>query len=289
MLSVIIPTFNRAHLLTRALHSVFAQSMPCDELIVVDDGSQDGTAALLKQIKRQSPLPLHIIYQKNRGAAAARNAGLELAQGDYVAFLDDDDWWLPHKLMQQRTALQCQPQYPIAHTREIWYRRGQRVNQKKKHDPPDDDIFVRSLGFCVVGMSTVMAKRELFQRYGGFDESLPCCEDYDLWLRLARQESFLLVPTALTVKDGGRSDQLSAIHRMGMDQYRISSLKKLVDSKSLNPAQDAAARRELAHKCILYGRGCSKHGRHDEGNKYLDLAAQYQAQCQLPRPAHLSA
>ena len=122
-------------------------------------------------------------------------------------------------------------------------------------------------------MSTVMARRELFDRYGLFDESLPCCEDYDLWLRVGCRQSFLLVPEPLTGKDGGRPDQLSTIHRMGMDTFRIRSLCHLLDAGVLNPEQRGSAVAELVRKCTIYGQGCIKHGRSDEGAHYLNLAA----------------
>ncbi len=281
MLSVIIPTYNRALLLGRALASVFAQTLPCDEIIVVDDGSQDDTPALLEQMRarspmsRPSPMPLTVIRQDNQGASAARNAGIERSRGELLAFLDADDWWLPTKLAMQVAAMEEEPNTLISHTREIWYRHGQRVNQKKKHDPPGGAIFFRSLAMCVVGMSTVMARRELFERYGMFDENLPCCEDYDLWLRVSRREPFLLVPQALTCKDGGRDDQLSHIHRVGMDVYRIRALQKLIDQGLLDPQQDRAVRQELVRKCNIYGRGCRKHGRIEEAERYLKQAAQY--------------
>lgn len=274
MLSVIIPSYNRAALLERALASVFAQTRPCDEIIVVDDGSTDATAATLHSLKARSPVALQVLVQDNLGAAAARNAGLERARGDLVAFLDADDWWLPQKLALQVAAMERQGEYLLSHTREIWYRQGRRVNQKKKHDPPGGDIFIPSLRMCVVGMSTVVARRALFERYGGFDASLPCCEDYDLWLRVARSEPFLLIAQALTCKDGGRPDQLSVIHRLGMDRHRIRSLRRLIGTGLLKPEQEAAACLELARKCTIYGQGCLKHGRPHRGAPYLNLAAQ---------------
>ena len=274
-ISAIIPTRNRAALLELALASVFAQNRPPGEVIVVDDGSTDETPALLAETAKTAPVPLRVIRQDNRGAAAARNAGIAAARGDLLAFLDDDDRWFPRKLEKQAAALERNPGMLIAHTREIWYRRGHRVNQKKKHDPPGGDIFFKSLAMCVVGMSTVMARRELFIRFGGFDEGLPCCEDYDLWLRVAKNAPFLLVPEPLTAKDGGRPDQLSVLHRLGMDKYRIRALAKLVDAGGLSPEQEAAARTELARKCGIYGNGCLKHGREAEGREYLDLGRSY--------------
>ncbi len=277
MISVIIPTYNRKPYLERTFASVFAQHLPCDELIVVDDGSTDATVALVEGLAATAAVPIRLLRQENRGAAAARNLGIREARGTLLAFLDSDDWWLPNKLALQSTAMAAHPEFLISHTREIWYRGGQRVNQKKKHDPPHGDIFTASLSMCVFGMSTVMARRELFDRYGLFDEQLPCCEDYDLWLRVGCNESFLLVPEALTGKDGGRPDQLSVMHRMGMDTYRIQSLCTLLDAGVLNAEQQCAAVAELARKCTIYGQGCLKHGRPEEGARYLALAAPYQS------------
>ena len=278
MISVILPTYNRAGFLERAMGSVLAQRRPCGELIVVDDGSTDETPALVARLAATSSIPVRSLHQENRGAAAARNTGIGAARGEFLAFLDSDDWWLPQKLALQAAALQANPGKLIAHTREIWFRHGQRVNQKKKHDPPDGDIFLPSLAMCVVGMSTVMARRQLFERYGLFDETLPCCEDYELWLRVGAHEPFLLVPEALTAKDGGREDQLSHVHRLGMDVFRIQALCRLLDEAGLTAAQRHAALVELARKCIIYGQGCIKHGRLDEGQYYLELARNSQPQ-----------
>ena len=277
MISVIIPTYNRAMYLERAIGSVLAQEHPCDELIVVDDGSTDATPALVERLAAGAAAPIRLVRQTNRGAAAARNLGVREARGQLLAFLDSDDWWLPRKLQLQTAAMAAAPAFLISHTRELWFRRGQRVNQKKKHDPPHGNIFSASLGMCVVGMSTVVARRELFDRYGGFDETLPCCEDYDLWLRVGCREPFLLVPEPLTAKEGGRPDQLSVVHRMGMDRFRIRALSHLLENTALEPEQRRVAVAELARKCLIYGQGCIKHGRPEEGGRYLELAAQHQS------------
>ena len=275
MISVIVPTYNRASHLPRAIESVLNQHQACGELIVVDDGSTDNTHHLVERMAGQTSLPIVLLRQENRGAAAARNAGIRAARGELLAFLDSDDWWLPQKLGLQSAAMAAQPGVPISHTREILFRGGMRVNQKKKHDPPGGDIFLASLAMCVVGMSTTMIRRELFERYGFFDETLPCCEDYDLWLRVGCREPFLLVPEPLTGKDGGRTDQLSVIHRMGMDVYRIRSLCGLLDAAVLRPDQHRAAAAELHRKCRIYGQGCHKHGRPEEGYYYQRLVETY--------------
>lgn len=276
LITAIIPTYNRAAHLERSIGSVLAQRRPCGELIVVDDGSTDQTPALLARLAKGGSIPIRVLRQENRGAAAARNLGIRMARGSLLAFLDSDDWWLPSKLAVQAAAMEARPEFLISHTREIWSRGGQRVNQKKKHDPPDGDVFAASLGMCVIGMSTITARRQFFDRYGLFDEDLPCCEDYDLWLRAGSREPFLLVPQQLTGKEGGRPDQLSEIHRMGMDVFRIRSLVKLLDSGVLTPGQQQATRIELIRKCLIYGQGCIKHGRSGEGERCLALARLHQ-------------
>ncbi len=270
-ISVIIPAYNRAVLLPRAIRSVLSQTLPCCELIVVDDGSDDATPALLQGLSA-AETSIRVLRQENRGAAAARNLGIRAAHGELLAFLDSDDWWLPEKLARQAALMEARPDLLISHTRELWFRGGRRVNQKKKHDPPQGDIFAASTRMCVVGMSTVMARRVLFVRYGLFDETLPCCEDYELWLRVGCREPFLLTPEALTCKDGGREDQLSVIHRMGMDAYRIRALLGLLAKAPLSAAQRATALAACAEKCRIYGQGCIKHGRPEEGGHYLQLA-----------------
>ena len=264
-------------LLERAIRSVLAQQHPCAELIVVDDGSTDDTAGVVARLATGVTVPIRLLTQENRGASAARNLGIRAAQGSLLAFLDSDDWGLPKKLALQAAAMETHLDFPISHTRELWFRGGQRVNQKKKHDPPHGDIFDASLRMCVVGMSTVMARRELFVRYGLFEEALLCCEDYDFWLRVGSREPFLLVPEALTCKEGGRPDQLSAVHRQGMDTYRIQALCNLLDAGVLDADQRRAAVAELARKCAIYSQGCRNHHRPEEGAKYSALAMRYQS------------
>jgi glycosyltransferase involved in cell wall biosynthesis len=273
MISVIIPTYNRAALLSQALASVLAQTYKATEILVSDDGSTDGTSALVQELIQQGH-PIRYLVQENKGAAAARNLGLAAARGAFLCFLDSDDTWQPRKLELQVQAMQQAPQVLISHTQETWFRRGQHLNQKKKHAPAQGFIFEQALRLCVVGMSTVMVRRDLFDRYGLFDEELPCCEDYDFWLRVAVEEEFLLIEKPLTKKNGGRADQLSALHRLGMDVWRIRSLCKLLQQAKLRPEQYQAARAELQRKCSIYGKGCIKHGRAEEGASYLALPQQ---------------
>lgn len=270
MISVIIPTYNRASLLREAITSVLNQSFSKTEVIIVDDGSIDNTRQTVADIARTSSVPIRYLYQENAGAAAARNIGVRAAEFDTICFLDSDDLFLPEKLQVQFRAL-AGSNRRISHTREVWFRRGILLNQKKKHRPPDGDIFAASLRMCMVGMSTVMIRREIFAEFGLFDESLPCCEDYDFWLRVATREDFLLVDKPLVRKNGGRPDQLSVRHRQGMDKYRIRSLEKILGSGSLTHEQYDLTLSELKRKCRIYGNGCIKHGRREEGAEILAI------------------
>jgi len=269
--SVIIPTHNRAGFLAQAIDSVISQTYTNFELIVVDDGSSDETPALLASYGKA----LISLPQENLGPAAARNAGIRAASHPLLAFLDSDDRFTPNKLALQVAAMEAQPDLLISHTQETWFRNGHHLNQKKRHGKEGGDLFARSLSLCVVGMSTVMARRELFARIGLFDESFPCCEDYELWLRAGVGHSFLLVDAPLTIKHGGRPDQVSVRFRTGMDRFRILAMEKLLSSVSLTSEQSRLVRAELVRKATIYGNGCLKHGRLEEGRRCLALAAGY--------------
>ena len=275
--SVIVPTYNRRGLLVRAVRSVCRQSVRCEEIIVVDDASTDGSREVIEagfdQDQGTPPAIRWLRLPSNRGPAAARNLGIRQARCEMIAFLDSDDHWRPRKLERQAAAMQRLPGYLISHTRERWLRRGQHLNQKYRHLPRHGDIFSHCLELCAVGMSTVMVRRAIFATVGLFDERMRCCEDYDFWMRVSCRYPFLLVDEELTIKEGGRDDQLSHQHRIGMDRLRIDALVRLVQSGALNAEQRRQARQRLRQKCEIYGRGCCKHGREEEGRRYLDLAA----------------
>ncbi|MFP3870359.1 MAG: glycosyltransferase family 2 protein [Syntrophobacteria bacterium] len=268
-ISVVIPTYNRAAMLVEAVQSVLAQETTDFELIVVDDGSTDETE---RKLARFGP-HLRYIRQEHAGVSAARNRGLEFCRASLVAFLDSDDLWLPGKLRIQQKYFAEHPEVYICQTEEIWWRNGRRVNPKKRHRKPSGDIFRRSLDLCLVSPSAVMVRRELFERVGYFDEGLPIAEDYDFWLRVAVDYPVPLIPEALVIKRGGRLDQLSATP--GIERYRIGSLEKLLNSGRLSPGQDEWTRQALQHKCKIYGEGCIKRGRVEEGEAYVALPEVY--------------
>ncbi len=265
LVSVIIPTFNRAWAIGRAVDSVLAQDYRPLELIVVDDGSTDQTSDILAFYGNR----LIVIRQKNSGVSAARNAGIALAGGDLIALLDSDDYWKPQKLSVQVNFFSSHPDALICQTGEIWIRNGVRVNPGKRHQKRTGMIFTPSLDLCLVSPSAVMMRKILFDTMGGFDESLPVCEDYDLWLRVTRRYPVHLIDAPLTVKTGGHPDQLSA--SPGLDQYRIQSILKLLESGALTDDQKQAATDALHRKCRIYAKGCRKRGRADEALHYDQL------------------
>jgi glycosyltransferase involved in cell wall biosynthesis len=268
--SVIIPTYNRADRVVAALESVLAQTRPPDEVIIVDDGSTDSTSERLEPLRKH----IHYVFQKNRGPASARNAGIQQASGELVAFLDSDDLWLPKKLERQLSAFANDRRLHICHTNEIWIRNGVRVNPMKKHQKYGGHIFDKVLPLCIVSPSSVMMTRQLLNEVGGFDESLPACEDYDLWLRVLWRYPIAYIEESLVIKHGGHADQRSRIIK-GLDQYRIRALEKLLASGVLAPEQHRLALDEFTRKCQIYGSGCVKHGKGEEGNYYLHLPMKY--------------
>lgn len=265
--TAVIPTFDRAAMLAEAVSSALGQEGPGLELVVVDDGSTDDTPAVLE---RFGDTRLRVARTENRGVAAARNLGVSMARGRYVAFLDSDDMWLPGKLARQldylrETGLQaCQ-------TQEIWMRGGRRVNPRRIHLKKDGDFFSAALALCLVSPSSVMIEREYFERLGGFDVGLPACEDYDLWLRMLLRGPIGLYDEALTVRRGGRPDQLSA-RFVGLDLFRIRSLAKILAQEEMSPWHRDCMENELVRKTRIYAQGCAKRGRLDEAARAWDLA-----------------
>jgi len=198
--SVIIPTFNRARKVVRAISSVLYQTFTDYEIIVVDDGSSDGTEDVIAQFR---PHIKYLSHSKNSGVSAARNTGIKASQSSLIAFLDSDDYWLPEKLSLQKAFFIQNPESVACQTEEIWIRSGIRINPRKRHLKPSGDIFEPSLKLCLVSPSAVMLKRSLLNEVGLFDEDLPVCEDYDLWLRISCRNPIYLIDRYLVVKEGG--------------------------------------------------------------------------------------
>ena len=242
LVSVIIPVFNRAWSLERALESVLSQEDANLDTIVVDDGSTDETPRLLAAYKDR----VRVIRQENRGVSAARNAGIRAAKGELIALLDSDDAWLPGKVGAQVAFFDTHPESLICQTEEIWIRNGKRVNPKRRHKKRRGMFFEPSLHLCLISPSAVMMRRTLLDDVGLFDERLPACEDYDLWLRTTWKHPVELIDAPLIVKHGGHADQLSAMPQL--DSYRIRAIVKILLRGVLSSTQTTAALGVLSEK-----------------------------------------
>jgi glycosyltransferase involved in cell wall biosynthesis len=267
--SVIIPTYNRCWILKETIDSVLSQNFSDFEIIVIDDGSTDATNELLSTYGDQ----VTTICQKNKGVSAARNIGITIAKGDYIAFLDSDDLWLPEKLSCQHDFFKSHPEAFICQTDEIWIRNGVRVNPKNRHKKPSGMIFESSLQLCLVSPSAVMIKKSLFDAVGLFNESFPACEDYDLWLRIGLYYPIYLIDKQLVVKRGGHDDQLS--RNSGLDRYRILSIVSILENHSMTTPYYLAAVDVLKKKCRIYADGCIRRGKLDEAEFYQTIAGRF--------------
>ena len=276
--SIIIPTFNRKSFLRVAIDSVLAQTYENFELIIVNDGSTDSTKDM---IKTYSDPRIVYVYQENQGVSSARNTGLSKATGNFIAFLDSDDKWVKEKLAKSVEYIGKYPNISIFHTEEIWYKNGKLLNQKKKHKKPTGLVYKNALSLCCISISTAVIKSTIFKEIGVFDETLEACEDYDFWIRTTSQYEIKLIPEYLTIKDGGRADQLS-FKTWGLDRFRIKALKKILDSKKLDKTQYSQTLTEFQKKCMVFSLGSEKRGKPDEAERYRSLANSYNPD-HLPR------
>jgi hypothetical protein len=267
LVSVIITTYNRRSYLKEAVRSVLSQDYPDKEVIVIDDGSTDNSEEEVRG------LPLHYVWKENGGVSSARNKGIEVSKGEYLAFLDVDDLWLKGKLPAQIQRM-GEEEYKISYTDEIWIRNGKRINQKQRHKKYSGWIFAQCLPLCIISPSSAVIKREIFDSVGLFDETLPACEDYDMWLRITCRYPVLFLEKPLIRKTGGHEDQLSRKYE-AMDRFRIQSLENILKSGFLSGDMRASALEELKAKCEVYVLGARKRGKTEEARYYATLPDQF--------------
>lgn len=275
MLSVIIPTYNRSALLLEALDSVLNQTYwkrhpeKPYEVIIVDDGSTDDTRRTLSPFAGK----IRYHYQDHRGVSTARNQGLKLAEGDFIAFLDSDDLWKEEKVNIQMNYLESFPQVSVCCTEETWIRNGRFVNPRKRHAKPSGWIFDKVLSLCLLSLSSAVFRRDVFETAGHFDENLPACEDYDFSIRLAFHYPITFLSNPLIIKRGGHADQLS--HKYwGMDRFRVTALEKAL-GLPLSGKQEALVRKEIVRKSRILAQGAEKRHNHKEAGYYSSLAEKY--------------
>ena len=268
LISIVIPSFNRADQLIRAVRSVLAQTHTHLELIVVDDGSTDATQDRLSHIQDRR---LRFLSQANQGVSRARNQGIGRTRGGVIALLDSDDLWLPRKLEKQLRFMR-EGGFEICQTDEQWIRQGRRVNPMQKHAKRAGWIFEPSLEVCLVSPSCVMFSRHCWETIGPFDESLPACEDYDLWLRCSLHFPVGFLPQPLVRKFGGHSDQLSR-KIIGLDVYRLYSLLKIARTEALPADKRQALLSNLQMRVRRYVQGCLKRDKPEEAQRVIDLTS----------------
>lgn len=222
LVSAIIPSFNRAELTLRAIHSVLNQSFENIELLVINDGSSEDYLAVQQLLEEKKGIYLET---ENQGVSAARNLGIELSKGEYIAFLDSDDEWLADKIYKQVEVISENPKYPIVQALERWNRNGKIITVPKHLSPAHGESFKKAVDYCCIGPSSALIRKELFNEIGLFDPCLRICEDYDLWLRILDKYPVFCIQEELSIKYGGHSDQLSR-SEVGIDRFRVYALVK---------------------------------------------------------------
>lgn len=269
--SIIIPTYNRKSFLKHAVDSALKQTFQDFELIVIDDGSTDGTIDLIREYNDPR---VRYEFHKNNGPASARNRGLKKAKGEFIAFLDSDDQWVPQKLEKFHKSITQHPDIKIFHSEERWYREGKLHNPRKRHKKPSGYVYPEVIKICCIGISTAVIHRDVFKRVGTFDESMPACEDYDFWIRAAHVFDVQLVPEYLTLKYGGRPDQVSS-QIWGLDRFRIQALAKMLEEQSLSLTDYQLTYHEMEKKCQIYLKGAQKRDKVDDTAYYQSLLERF--------------
>lgn len=269
LVSVIIPTFNRASVLERAIESVLAQTYKNYELIIIDDGSTDNTEEVLNKYSEYKIIKTH-----NNGVSIARNIALKESNGSWIAFLDSDDEWLPDKLAKQITFIEKDPHCLLVHGDEIWIRNGVRVNPKNKHKKGGGDQFLTSLKLCAISPSVALISKTLLTKFGGFRTDYPVCEDYDLWLKITSEEEIGYIDSHLIKKYGGHDDQLSSKYK-AMDYWRIKSIDYVLKNMELSPDKEEAALEEIFKKCKILLKGYEKYGNTKEHYREIKKIFEY--------------
>lgn len=275
MISIIIPVYNRPLMLREALKSVLKQTYQNREIIVVDDGSTDDTYIYNQDIINKYRFIRYYRHNRNEGVSKARNTGISLSKGEYIAFLDSDDKWRKRKLEIQYMHHLNSP-YSISYTNERWIKDNTFKNQSKAHRKFSGNIFSNALKLCMVSPSSIMCRRAVFHRIGLFDESLPVAEDYDLFIRASIYYDFLFIDNPLVIKYGGHKGQLSRSRKI-LDIYRIRSLEKIYHSyySDLSDERKSLLKNEIIYKSNIISNGAFKRSNYALGLYYFLKAIKY--------------
>lgn len=243
--SVVVAAYNAAAFLARAVESVLGQTVPVLEVLVVDDASEDDTPAVAAALARRQAQVLYVRREKNGGVSAARNEGIIRARGEWVAFLDADDAWLPEKLARQLAALGRRPDAAWAYC-DGWHADAAlRPTRHRLSDglgcTSEGRTYPRLLAGEFVWPSTTIFRRQVFEAVGLFDEGLRGCEDWDFFIRVARRYPCVYVPEPL-ILHRTHPASLTAAQRPVVREHCRRALEKLL---SATPDLDPATRRRL--------------------------------------------
>lgn len=267
LVSVIIPTHDRPDLLRDAVRSVVAQTYDRIELVVVDDHSGSPAREAVSDLKLDVEAVKHVRHPENRGVSAARNTGIHTASGDYLAFLDDDDWWENKKVAAQvRAFQQANKKVGVVYT-GIEYTDSE---ESLVHTPTLRGDVTRELltGQSLAPTSTIMVRRSLAEKVGGFDEQLPSWNDRDLYIRLSLHSEFESIPRPLTVRvaDHGH-EQISRKY----ETKRDVSYPRFVTKHRPTAAQYGwrCRRRFLASITSMLAASARMNGHYGEARRYF--------------------
>jgi glycosyltransferase involved in cell wall biosynthesis len=282
MVTIICPTYNRRNRIENTLNSVRGQHYRRFQLILVDDGSTDGTGDRVKDLRESFGLR-YLRLPHSGMPGKVRNAGARLATGRYLAFLDSDDQWKPEKLARQIAFFEEHRDLRICHTREIWRRGDKIVSQAGQRHKRSGYIFPDALKKCIIGPSTVMMRRGLFEEFGGFREDMEIAEDYELWLRITARYPVGYIDEPLVVKQGGHPDQLSEKYGQ-IESFRIRALLLNLEDGTFVGEKRELAVRELARKCEIHARGCERRGKSEEARRCREIASRYASEASTTVP-----
>jgi glycosyltransferase involved in cell wall biosynthesis len=261
-ISVIIPTYNRSSFLENTILSVINQSYQPKQIVVVDDGSTDDTEQNLNSFAGK----IKYIKIENNGVSKARNIGIDNSTGELIAFLDSDDLWLTDKISYQVKYLEDNSDVSICQTEETWIRNGRRVNPKLVHKKYSGWIFEKCIPLCIISPSAVMIRRDVFADVGFFDETMPVCEDYDLWLRCSLKYQIVTLLKAKIIKRGGHPGQLSK--QWGQDIWRIHSLQKILPLLGNDKNKIDLVTNDILRRAAIVADGARKRGKEELAQEY---------------------
>lgn len=288
LISIIIPTYNRKNLLSEAVDSVLTQNYHYYEIIIIDDGSSDQTITYLDKLKFDlaaidKPTPTIKVKSipHNGHPGYVRNRGIEMAEGELIAFLDSDDLWNNDKLIKQVDYLYTHPEVSILHTAETWLRGAKTVSQTQRKHKREGDVFNDALAKCILGPSTVILRRTLIDEILSdskenllFNEQLEVGEDYELWLRICDRYAVGYINEPLIIKRGGLVDQLSVKYGQ-IEIFHLEALYTLLKCNKISDKNKPATLDMFKRKIEIYTNGCLKRGKKDEAQLWQERSELY--------------